>query len=147
MNCPHCGEEVYQTGVNYRDQKEHYIHFDGVAKKYECIKKAPILDLEQRTALKDAARGILKRAPEGHWMFVEGCLSLIAELEIKEAVIEQLGHHKLERETRCTSMQPLSSGMYRCVLELRDGHTEHQYNYFRSLTKQEKAQWFPEDAG
>jgi hypothetical protein len=28
-------------------------------------------------------------------------------------------------------------------MERGDGHTEHQYNYFRALTKQEKEHWYP----
>lgn len=41
-------------------------------------------------------------------------------------------------DTRCTSMVPMQSGWYRCTYETGDGHTEHHYNYFRSLTKRER---------
>lgn len=111
------------------------------------MSKPPILSIEERKTLKENAEKVIAANPQGRWMFMEGCLSLIAELEIKEAIIEQLGHHKLDRETRCTSMMPMEGGMYRCIMESRDGHTEHQYNYFRSLTKQEREQWFPESEG
>jgi len=111
------------------------------------IKKPPILDLKQREELRKNAEQVIAQNPDGWWMFVEGCLSLIAEIEIKEAVIEQLGAHKLERDTRCGALMPMESGMYRCIMESRDGHTEHQFNYFRSLTKQEKEKWFPETQG
>jgi hypothetical protein len=107
-------------------------------------RKPPILDLEQREELRKSAQYVLDQNPGGRWKFVEGCLSLIAELEIKESIIEQLGSHKLEtRETRCGSMTPMRTGMYRCIMERGDGHTEHQYNYFRALTKQEKEHWYP----
>jgi hypothetical protein len=108
--------------------------------------KPPILSLEERDELKLGAESVLARAPEGNWMFIRGCLSLIAELEIKEAVIKQLGEHRL-RDTRCSALAPMEGGMYRCILESRDGHTEHQYNWFRSLTKQEQEQYYPEDKG
>lgn len=56
--------------------------------------KAPILSLEEREELKKSALAVMERVP-GKWKFIEGCLSLIAELEIKEAVIAQLGENKL----------------------------------------------------
>ena len=105
--------------------------------------KAPILSLEERDELKTAALKVLEQAP-GKWKFVEGCLSLIAELEIKEAVIEQLGQHKLI-DSRCGALMAMEDGMYRCILEACNGHTEHQFNYFRSLTKQEQEKWYPEE--
>lgn len=39
---------------------------------------------------------------------------------------------------RCTSTAVANLGVYRCVFELGDGHTEHHYNYYRAFTKEEK---------
>lgn len=108
------------------------------------MNKPPILSQEQRAKLKHDAEIVTAQNPGGRFQFVEGCLSLIAELEIKEAVIDQLGQHKLI-DSRCGAMMPMESGMYRCILEARDGHTEHQFNYFRAMTKQEKDKWYPEE--
>lgn len=47
----------------------------------------------------------------------------------------------MEQDTRCTSLMPMKSGMYRCMYENRDGHTEHQYNYYRKLTDEEYEKW------
>lgn len=42
---------------------------------------------------------------------------------------------------RCSAMQPLPSGMYRCIHEHRDGHTEHYFNYYRALTPEERVKY------
>lgn len=100
----------------------------------------PILSIEEREELKKSAEQVLAQAP-GRWKFVEGCLSLIAELEIKEAVIAELGHNKLS--TRCNAQAIQPSGVYRCTYEAFDGHTEHHFNFFRNLTKEERAKYYP----
>lgn len=40
---------------------------------------------------------------------------------------------------RCGSIHFIEDRVYRCVMETReeDGHTEHQYNYFRKATPRE----------
>jgi hypothetical protein len=42
-------------------------------------------------------------------------------------------------------MHPMPSGIYRCVYESGDGHTEHHYNFFRAFTEEEKKAYFRED--
>lgn len=40
---------------------------------------------------------------------------------------------------RCGSMHVIEDRVYRCMMETReeDGHTEHQYNYYRKATPAE----------
>lgn len=61
-------------------------------RKQKMPHKYPILSMEQRLKIKHDAEGVMAQNPSGRFMFIEACLSFIAELEIKEAVIEQLGH-------------------------------------------------------
>lgn len=51
----------------------------------------------------------------------------------------------MNEDTRCGFTVPMRTGMYRCILERSDGHTEHQFNYYRKLTDEEFNKYFKPD--
>ena len=42
--------------------------------------------------------------------------------------------------SRCISRVARNDGVYRCIFESGDGHTEHQYNFYRRMTPGELAE-------